>query len=216
MRGFSLLEVMIALVILTSMSMSLYVATSQMLNSKTQVEARDEAFHAVSMAMNKMSMDMNMAYLVGSPILLGEDFGGPLGFAGEEDRLDFVSFSHLRYFRGSKEDSRAEIGYFLAPMPEDPNKKMLMRREAAQIDKDFQTGGKAFALLENVDSLYFEYLDSKTAEWKKTWNTTSAGVPFKLPSAVKINLKVWLPEEEEATDFSTLATIELNKVPLGF
>jgi len=214
-NGFTLLEVMIALGILAAMALAMFVATQQTLNSKQSTEDRDDANHSIVQALNRMSDDLDMAVIVKSKDLLGPNFDGEYAFEGTEERLDFVSFSHQRFIADSKESDIAEISYYLAPMPDDPGKLMLMRREATKVDKNLQEGGTAYTLLDGVESLRFEYLDQKSGEFKKTWDSKSIDFNNQLPQAVKITIEAILPDTEDKTAFSTIAPVELIK-PISF
>lgn len=213
--GFTLLEVMIAVTILAGMSLALFGASRQLVGSKAVLESRDDANHAVSFALEKMSDDLQMAYMVKSKDMLGAAFEGEVNFLGAEDRLDFVSFSHVRYLKEAKESESAEISYYLAPDSENPELRILMRRESVQIDKNPQIGGQAFPLLEGVRTMALEYLPHKSDEWKKIWDTQSIDSGNQLPRAVKITLELMMPEQEEAKTFYTIAPIRM-KDPLVF
>ena len=212
---FTLHEVMIALAILAMMALGMFVATQQTLNSKAMTEDRDDRNHSVVQALNRMAEDLDMAVILKSKNLLGLNFDGEVAFEGGEERLDFVSLSHQRYLAEAKESELNEISYFLEPMPEDPGKSMLVRRESAQIDKNLQEGGAGYPLLENVESLSFEYLDAKTGEFKKVWDSKSIDFANKMPQAVKVTLEVMQPDAEEKTTFTTLAPIRMQ-APLVF
>lgn len=217
--GFTLIEVMIAVAILAGMSLALFGASSQMINSKVLVEDRDDAQHSVSFALNRMSEDLNMAYFVKSRALLGTAFEGEISFLGKEDRIDFVSFSHLRFLKNAKESDSAEISYYLEADPDDPDSKILMRRESTTIDRNLEEGGMAYQVLKGVRFLEFRYLpagkDPTKDEWKSVWDTGSSEANNRLPDAVKIRLEVVLPEDEEARTYTTLAPIQLTR-PLAF
>lgn len=213
--GFTLIEVLIAVTILAAISLAMYGATTQMLSSKELVEGRDETQHAITYALEKMADDISMAYILRSPDMLGNKFDGEVAFEGGEDRLDFVSFSHLRYLKGAKESDSSEISYYLAPDPENSDAQALMRRESTTIDKNFQEGGRAYPLLEGVRSLRFEYLPAPTEEWKRVWDSKSLSTGNKLPRAVKIELEMQLPDEEAPKTYSTISLIRLRD-PLLF
>jgi type II secretion system protein J len=213
--GFTLIEVMIAVTILAGMALAMFGATTQILNTKDRVEERDESNHSVSFAMNRMAEDLNSAYIVKSADMLGTKFEGEVAFKGKEDRLDFVNFNHLRFIQGAQESDSMEVGYYLAPDPDDPDLRILMRRESANVDKDPETGGQAFPLLSGVKNMRFQYLPSDSDEFKAVWDTTSIEAGGKLPRAVKVELEVRLPQEEEIRTFTTLAPIQM-KEPVVF
>jgi type II secretion system protein J len=215
-HGFTLLEVMIAVVILAAMSLAMYGATSSMLSGKEASETRDEFYHSVTFALEKISDDVHMAFIVKSKDLLGVRFDGEYAFDGKEDRLDFITFSHLRYIRDAKESDSAEVSYFLVPDPENTGSRILMRRESAVIDKNLQEGGVSYPLLHGVRSLRFEYLASdKEDEWKQIWDSQSLDAGNKLPRAVRIQIELTAPDEEEARKVSLTVPIRLSK-PLSF
>lgn len=210
MKGFTLLEVMVAITILAGMALAMFGASSMMLESKDVVEKRDEASHSASFAMNKMAEDLNAAFFIKSRDMLGTKFEGEVNFSGKEDRLDFASFAHLRFIKNAKETDMAEISYYLTRDPDNPEYNILMRREATTMDKDMEAGGKAYPLLEQVRSIRFEYLPEKSDEYKAVWDTASVDSGNKMPRAVKITLEVFMPEEEEPRTFTTLAPIQLQ------
>jgi type II secretion system protein J len=213
--GFTLIEVMIAVTILAGMALVMFGATSQILTSKDVVEERDERNHSVSFALNRMSEDLNSAYIIKSIDLLGSKFEGEVSFKGKEDRVDFVNFNHLRFMQDAKESDSMEVGYFLAPDPDDPELRILMRRESVLVDKETDVGGKSFAMLPGVKALRFEYLPSDSEEYKSVWDTSSVDAGNKLPRAVKITLELRMPEEEDVRTFTTLAPIQMRE-PLAF
>ncbi|HEX5034789.1 MAG TPA: type II secretion system protein GspJ [bacterium] len=213
--GFTLLEVMIAMAILAAMALALFVATQQTLDSKSNTEGRDDANHAVTQAMDRMAYDLEMAVMIKSKDLLGATFDGEYAFEGQEQRLDFVTMSHSRFLADSKESELAEVSYYLAPMPDDANLRILMRRQSTAVDKNLQQGGIAYPILEYVDNIRFEYLDSKNDEYKKTWDSKSMDFNNRLPMAVKITIETQLPDDEQKSTFTTLAPIQL-KEPLNF
>lgn len=213
--GFTLIEVMVAITILAAMSLAMFGATSQILRSRDLVEVGDEAKHGVSFAMNKMAQDLNSAFLVNSAEMLGPKFGGEVGFMGKEDRLDFASFSHLRFIQNAPESDMCEISYFLTPDADDPDVNILMRRESTVLDKDGGEGGKTYPLLEGIRRLEFNFLPAEGKEYKKEWDTKSASSGKKLPRAVKIEMDIMLPDAEEPRKFTTVVPIRLRD-PLVF
>ncbi len=213
--GFTLLEVMIAMAILAAMALAMFVATNQTLNSKANTEGRDDATHAVVQAMDRISADVEMAVMIKSKDLLGATYDGEYALEGQEQRLDFVTMSHARFLADSKESEVSEVSYYLAPMPDEPNMQVLMRREATTVDKNLQQGGIAYPILENVLSLRFEYLDYKTDEYKKVWDSKSMDSNNRMPQAVKVTIETQLPDDEEKSTFTTLTPIQM-KEPLNF
>ncbi len=214
-NGFTLIEIMIAMAILAVMAVLFFTSMSQTINSKDDVEKKDELGHSANLALNKMSMDLQMAFLLNGPEFLGSDGKMKTAFIGKEDRVDFPSFSHVRYFKDVKESDYAEVGYYVEDDKEDPSKKLLMRRESKGIDDKPEEGGKGEAMIEGVKEFHLEYYDSKKKEWLKNWDSTQVDFSNRLPRAVKIELKVQDPAMEEPYAFSTIVDLKLLE-PLVF
>lgn len=213
--GFTLIEIMIAMAILAVMAVLLFTSMSQTLNSKDDVEQKDELSHSANLALNKMSMDLQMAFLVTGPEFLGSDGKVKVAFVGKDDSVNFSSLSHVRYFKDAKEADFAEVGYFMGDDKDDPENKILMRRESRLIDDKPEEGGKAEAMVERVKEFHLEYYDPQKKEWQKAWDSTQVDVANRLPRAVKIELKVQDPNMEEPYIYSTIVDLRILE-PITF
>ena len=192
--GMTLIEVMIAVAIVTVVASLVYSGLVQTIKNKERVEAETDRSQEVTTVMSRMARELQSAYVSAqiNPIptlqamktcFVGSDSSG-------NDRLDFTSFSHQRLYRDAKESDQNELSYFIARDPNDNSKKVLARREQNRVDDDAQKGGEIHVALENVDELDFEYLDPITIDWVKSWDTTQvSGQPNRLPVQVKIRIK---------------------------
>lgn len=214
-KGFTLIEVMIAMSILAVMAMLIYTSTTQTMSSKDDVEKRDDLGHSANLTLNKMSLDLQMAFLLNGPEFLGSDGKMKTAFIGKEDRVDFSSLSHVRYFKESKESDYAEVGYFLEDDKEDANNKILMRRESKAIDDKPQEGGVSEGMVEGMKEFHLEYYDPTKKEWLKNWDSTQVDFSNRLPRAVKVEMKVQDPSMEEPYVFSTIVDLKLLE-PITF
>lgn len=223
-KGFTLLEVIVAVAILAFMMILVWAVTSQSIRSKDRGEGKAQMYQQVRLAMDKITNDLSMAFLIDGPSLQGEARGGPAvkaAFKGEEQSesssLNFAAFSHMRLFRNSHESDQSEIGYFLAPATEDEGGEgeVLMRRESSVIDDKPEEGGITQALAEGVKKFQLEYYDYEKEEWSKTWDSEGRVNQGKLPQAVKIKLVFPSPDEDgEDLEFTTTVMIQLFKEPI--
>lgn len=213
--GFTLIEIMIAMAILAVMAVLLFTSMSQTLNSKDDIEQKDELNHSANLALNKMSMDLQMAFLLTGPEFLGSDGKVKIAFIGKEDRVDFSSLSHVRYFKDAKEADFAEVGYSLEDDKEEPENKVLVRRESKWIDDKPLEGGKPEIMVEKVKEFHLEFYNAQKKEWQKAWDSTQVDVANRLPRAVKIQLKVQDPNMEEPYFFSTIVDLRILE-PINF
>src|SRR5215510_658413 len=111
--GFTLIEVMIAMAILAVMAFLIFTSTQRTLDSKEDTQKTDEMNHSISLALSRMSSDFQMAFLLSGNDFLGSEGLVKTEFIGKEDRADFPSFAHQRYFKDAKEADYGEVGYYL-------------------------------------------------------------------------------------------------------
>lgn len=215
-RGFTLLEVILAVTILALVGTMIYGGFSQTALNKARVEEDVDRSRVIHMALERMVRELSMAFVsthvnpsldlrVSNTAFIGKD-------NGREDRIDFTSFSHRRLYRNARESDQNEISYFVTEHPDDPNVKVLARREQNRIDDDPRRGGKSQILLENVEEFNVEYFDPLLSDWVQTWDTVNTlAQPNRLPSQVRIRLAVTDPRRPNAPQvFGTRVEIPLT------
>lgn len=216
-RGVTLVEIMVATAILSMVGVMIYVSFDQVARSTRDVEASQDRYHEVQVALSVISRDLASAYI--SKHVNPSDPVTEYAFIGEDrspvDRLDFFSFSHRRTIRDSHESDQCEVGYYGATDTEDPTKTNLIRRISPIIDEEPRRGGQRLILVRHVEEFDVTYYDRTQEQWVEFWDTTqvSTGQPDKLPDQVRIVLA--LPEHEDKTlTFTTQTPIHLHEALL--
>ena len=96
-------------------------------------------------------------------------------FEGEGSRLALTSLAHVRIQPEAKECDQMEVGYELrgckSVFKPDAEGQCLFRRISKDIDKDVWKGGNDSAILEGVTSLCFRYFGDGKDDWVDTWKT---------------------------------------------
>lgn len=226
-RGFTLIEVLVAVSLLAVISILVWQAMGSATGSKERFEKRDAVFRSSTMILDRITRDLEMTALYTNVDLLGVSASGEqmtksvfIGSNnGDQDKLTFNSYSHVRYLKDTKESDFAEIGYFLEPSEEEEaaGTFVLKKRESSPPDVEPEQGGGAMVLLENVRELNFRYYDNRKEEFVDSWDTTTSDYVNRLPRAVEIVLVMQDPMEEEATiRFSTVVLIEMAPGPSDF
>lgn len=232
-KGFTLIEILIAIVLLAVISLLLWQSMGSAIGSKDRSEKRDQAYRGASLAVDRIARDLSMAVLYTSM-----DFLGVSGSAeqmmksvligtneGDQDKLTFDTISHVRYLKDMKESDLAEVTYFLEK--EDLEEGVedeamsglhaLKKREKSPPDTETDTGGSVQTLLGGVKELNFRYFDAVKNEFKDEWDTTKIDYANRLPRAVEITLIVQDPLDEDATiRMSTVAMLEMAPGPNDF
>jgi len=213
-RGFTLIEVLVALTIISLLTTMLWGFFSQTMGTKTHVEAAHDRYQAVRVALNRMAREIAMAFIVkAAPPTEVRTFdtifrGWP---EGRTYRLDFTAFAHVRLHKDVHESDQCEISYFVGPDPDLPYVTHLFRREDPDLDLDPERGGTVQVLAEYVTGFKLLFYDPQDEEWREDWDTTEAiGQVDRLPRAVRIELS-FLDERGVEVTLSTIARVHLEK-----
>ncbi|MES1174076.1 MAG: prepilin-type N-terminal cleavage/methylation domain-containing protein [Myxococcales bacterium] len=194
LRAFTLVELLVAIVVLSLISVLIYSAFSSMKRSREGIERVDDRYREGRLAMARMTRELQSAYIslhapINSALLIQKTaFIGSTGTPA--DRLDFDSFSNRRLDRNSHISDQCELSYFGSSNPDQPGVTDLARRVSTTLDLDPKKGGRVEVLATDIDLFDLQYLDPQTGNWVDTWDTTQSvtGQPARLPVQVRILL----------------------------
>lgn len=215
-RGFTLLEIILAVAILSLVGTLIYGGFAQTALNKARVESDVDHYRTVHMALERMVRELSMAFVsthVNPSLDLRTVTTAFVGTdRGQEDRIDFTSFSHRRLYRNARESDQNEISYFVTEDPDDPDVRVLARRQENRIDEDPQRGGKAQILVSGVEEFNVEYFDPQLSEWVSNWATDDRfAQPNRMPAQVRIRITVEDPYRPgRKQTFGTRASIPIN------
>ncbi|MDJ0763748.1 MAG: type II secretion system protein GspJ [Myxococcota bacterium] len=191
--GLTLIEVLVAVAVLSMVGITIWTATSQTTRTRTIITDAHERFHQVRTAFDYLSRDLTSAFLskhrgtvepTHDTVFIGQN-------SGDEDRLDFAAFTHERRYFDVDESDQCEIGYAIAEDPNVSGQKNLIRRESPILDLEPLEGGQSLILVEDVVAFDVQYFDLPMNEWQDEWDTTEvSGELDTLPHQVRITLVV--------------------------
>ncbi|HEX4381415.1 MAG TPA: prepilin-type N-terminal cleavage/methylation domain-containing protein [Myxococcales bacterium] len=216
-RGFTLMEVMIAVAVLAMIGGITYKAFDGAYDLKSRVEKAEDRDQAVRGALQRIAREVSMSFL--SEHYDRKRFRERPTFfrlkdgRGEAD-LIVSSFAHERLSIDAKESDQAIFEYKL-DRDEDGNNS-IFRRVKPIIDEDWERGGEKAVLAENVLKFSVEAWEPKNREWRPEWDSNSVqrGNSVLIPPRVKISITIKDENGKEKT-WSTQARIHLN-TPLDF
>ncbi len=215
-KGFTLIEIMVALAILVGMSLILFQSMDSLIDSGQEVVAMDEINQTGVLSLNKIYADLQSAFIKKTATTTNTANLIKYAFIGRADRLDFNAFAHYRYFVEDLSGEIAEVGYYLKPDDEHKGAFYLIRRESTELDNKPDEGGKEEILAENVKSLSFEYYDAVNKEYKNIWDTITGSIQNRLPRAVKIKLVLYAATStEEDMSHVENESVFVTTVPLA-
>jgi general secretion pathway protein J len=192
-RGFTLVEVLVAIAILALIAIVIYGAFAGMKRSKEGIERINDRHREGRLAMSRMVRELQSAFIsMHQPIppvmpVQKTIFKGTQGSPG--DRLDFASFAHRRLVEDARETDQQEVSYYAASDSERSGVVNLVRRVSARLDMYPEKGGKVEILATDIDLFELKYLDPATGQWKDRWDTTQATEQVgRLPLQVRVVL----------------------------
>jgi general secretion pathway protein J len=197
-RGLTLVEILIAVVIMTMMTVSVWVSFGTTMGGMRHAEQVQIRYSQVRNALSRMTAEMSMAYL---------SFNRPADeerhftlFDGREqfnaDSVTFSAFAHVRMRKDGNESDQSIIQYFLERDPKDGTRTHLYRRETRRLTGDTPERlieySPAYIFCEDVKTFDVKYWDVKKLDWVDEWRTTKLDMhPDRLPERVKITLGIY-------------------------
>jgi general secretion pathway protein J len=193
-RGFTLVELLVAIVVLSLISVLIYNAFASMKRSREGIERVDDRYREGRLAMTRMVRELQSAYIslhapINPSLLIQRTaFVGSTGTPA--DRIDFNSFSNRRMDKNSHVSDQCELSYFGSANPELSGVTDLARRISTTLDKEPKKGGRVEVLATDIDLFDLRYLDPLSGNWVDTWDTMQSvtGQPARLPVQMRIVL----------------------------
>jgi general secretion pathway protein J len=209
-RGFSLVELMIAMAITATIGAMTVGSFAQIDRASQAARAQGERYAAARLALTRMSREVSMAFL-------SENYDKnryrdpPTLFVGREDRLLFTTMAHQRLVWDAKESDQAVVEYTVESDPDGNGEQALFRREKVHLDDEPDRGGRKDLVAAHVAGLTLSYWDSQRSDWAREWTTRSAENAKKLPTRVRFDLEVKLADGRTER-FVSEARIEMRTV----
>jgi general secretion pathway protein J len=212
-RGFTLMEVMIAVAITAMMGGMIAMAFQTGFTAKEVVEADADHYRMVRGAMNRMAREIGNAYVSDryDRKQYRDQNERPTNFIGERDSLLFSSFSNQRLYTDAKESDQVVLEYSVKTSAERDarGRQDLMRRANPNVGDRMDRGGNEEMLFAGVKQLEFAYWDSERKEWDDEWDTRRPERQNLLPTRVRITL-IANDENGKETRYTTQTRLMLN------
>lgn len=218
-KGFTLLEVLLAVTVLGVVVAMLSLSLGGTLRVVAATEQQEAAHHQAHTALRRLTADLASAVQAGEIAFTGQaGVDGAEGDAEAGELLRFVSLAHLVFNPAPQRSNEAMIAYRVVPDADDRRRLKLLRAdtvvlpgidaEAAQDDEI------PFLLADNLRAVRLAYLDREGREydgWGSEQEAADQAEPRPLPAAVRCTLEFWLDADSETFQAFTTAVL----VPAG-
>ncbi|MBP7517635.1 MAG: prepilin-type N-terminal cleavage/methylation domain-containing protein [Desulfobulbus sp.] len=218
-KGFTLLEVLLAVTVLGVVAAMLSLSLGGTLRVVAATEQQEAAHHQAHTALRRLTADLASAVQAGEIAFTGQaGVDGAEGDAEAGELLRFVSLAHLVFNPAPQRSNEAMIAYRVVPDADDRHRLKLLRAdtvvlpgidpEAAQDDEI------PFLLADNLRAVRLAYLDREGREydgWGSEQEAADQAEPRPLPAAVRCTLEFWLDADSETFQAFTTAVL----VPAG-
>jgi len=210
-KGFTLIEVLVAISILAIITTLIYGTFSQSHAVSTRLEATSEKYRAVRQIFQSMLDDLTGAYYLEQTaadqtpltVFIGQSPGATDSFSISQPLLRFTILGHRRWQPNSPETDLSLVEYQIKK-DTDSDLLTLSHREETNPLSTTEASMEEYELAEGLKDLKLRFFDG--ADWSEGWDSTSKKG---LPQAVEV--KFVLPIENEDREFSFLATIPTAK-----
>lgn len=223
LKGFTLIEIMIAMLLLSVILSIIYLSYSMTLKTIEESESQAFIYESAFITMERIMEDLQSAYLEKTE--QKSDTAGEItpiaGFYGEDkefdgmagDSLRFTSRSHLS-FDGNNNFPRALISYNVEE-DEEEGRLVLFRADKQEFEEYHDEEIKGIVLCDGLSSVNFIYYDINGKEFD-SWDSSMDDFKDKLPSRVTINLEFVNQFNPEAPfQFMTSLSIPLGMGEYG-
>jgi len=191
--GMTLIEIMIAIAILSLMMLLAWTTTSNTFDAKRRYEALEDRNREIRNGLGRVVVDLESAYLSQNEDMNATDrrtmFIGKSG--GHVPEIRFSSLSHRPLWADAHESDQTLIAYYAMTDKEDPSKTNWIRRESRRLSNKpwKQEPADVDVLIHDVEDVKFQYWSWEDQEWRDQWDSTAAeGQRNRLPTRVRITL----------------------------
>lgn len=196
-RGFTLIEIIISIGLMAVIFLMMNQTMEDVTWSRNKVISQSEDSHVLQVVFSRMFDDINSAFLADTTFQ-GDETQAPTGFVADENSMHFTTMTGVHIVENHKDSNQHNVSYYLKS---EDDQNYLMRRSTDHLLPDLQRGGKAFAILEGVKELRFEYYDPNKRSWRPKWDTDSITFAGRMPQRVRVTLTVY--GEPKSEDDST-------------
>ena len=214
--GFTLVELMLAILILGLVVTTVLVSYNAVFSTTAELENSSDIYEMAKNCLRQMTVDLESIYVALPPIYRKPEFDDePSDFRveGLSEDLSGTGFAQLRFTSRAHlplEDSQrrgiAEIVYYVQATED--GRQVLKRSDNLYPYPEFETKGADPTLSEHVKSLAFTFFDEEGSD-TDSWDSESDSFEYATPRAIGIELEIG--DETRSHKFKTLVHLPVYR-----
>ncbi len=199
-KGFTLLEILLALFICSIILSIIYAAYTGTFRNIDETESQSELYQMARITLERMREDLESVYL--PPPVGDEEFEEKgfwsTGFLGKAEEIDgrsadtlrFLSTAHLVFDEEDKAAGVAQIEYDVIESGEEEEGFVLYRSDRSEFEQEVEEGkGAGLVLCEGIRAIDLIYYDDEGQDYEG-WDSMEAEEESRLPARVSIVLEL--------------------------
>lgn len=223
-RGFTLLEILVAISIFAVLMTTLYASFNAVTNRNQAIEEGRGLYEMARSCLERIRTDLSAIYVELPPLYTPPDFDDPADpyrFVGQEEIVGAESFSRLRFasqahlpMGGETETGIAEIVYYVEPVDRFDSAYVLRRSDTAypyDMEEFAMDEATDPIVCKGVESFQLSFIDQE-GEARTDWDSEEGILEYATPRAVKIEITV--SDEASSHAFSTTVPLPVYRKPL--
>jgi type II secretion system protein J len=232
-KGFTLIEVMIAILLLALMSIAVYQVTTRSFSLNAQLGQESTDYIAIVLSLQNVETDLSQIYTPPlDPALAPKDpnsqasqfWSAPLRsdgmrrsrLQGSKEKITFLSNGNRRVEEDSPQSDFQKVTWEIERNAE--GAYSLYRStdwDAFNVDDGVAAKPIRVALLENLTSAKFTYYRTENKTWDETWDSEGRFVKPEARFPQLISLKVELPDPMNNANNQTWEVVVRPNFPLN-
>lgn len=218
--GFTLLEIMLAMLVLAMVVTMVSLTLSASMKAIDAAMDQGDVYYRAQVALERISEDLSSALLPADVEFIGNSGENDNGSAAT---LSFASLGHVVFDSETGQPGLGLIGYSVRPDKEDEQQLLLLRTDVLYrplADNQARTAqnndAEAFLLSDRLRSVKFSFVD-RNGEVLENWNTrvdpNDKEAERWLPVAVSCRLEFWINQDEETSvSFETTVILPVGMI----
>lgn len=204
-RAFTLLEVILAITIMSTMTLIAVQALTRALRARTKIQAEVDDVSALRDSLRMIRTDINLAFhhrdfekelldiaskstspttvapgaVQQEPQRQTRRYDPTTEFIGDEAQVNFVTLNSGRMSSAVVQADFVEVGYSLKScnnLTTNKSSSCLYRRIQNIVDEDVKSGGNEIVMLEGVSEFKLRYIGETKQDWVNEWNSSKTAV----------------------------------------